>query len=302
VPISPYRPRDLQWQVFRGSQALDEGLLTPNQLRSAAWRRPLRDVYADSRLEPGHGLSCHAAALLMPSTAALSGPSAAWLHDIEPAVRTGDEVHVAVPPDTSFGPVRGLVVHAVDLPAGDVTSRLGILCTTAARTAWDLARWFEPVRSVPILDAMLGRGLVTPSELGSWLSDREGARGWRRAAAAFQLADGRAQSPPESVIRVQLVRAGLPRPEPQYPIPLSGGMTLHPDLAWPEYRVALEYDGAHHADPEHLDLDRRRLNLLVGAGWVVLHATRQHLGSGFAQLARDVGAALQAAGWDGVRS
>ncbi|MGC9666887.1 endonuclease domain-containing protein [Planosporangium sp. 12N6] len=285
--------------MFRGSLALDEGLLTPSQLRSSAWRRLMRDVYADSRLDVDHGLSCHAAALLMPPAAALAGTSAAWLHGVESAAGRTDRVHVAVPPGTRLGPVLGLAVHAVELPDDDVTSRLGIRCTTATRTAWDTASWFDPVRAVPILDAMLGRGLVTPAELTSWVREREGTRGWRRAAVAFDLADGRAQSPPESVIRVRLVRAGLPRPEPQYPIPLPGALTLHPDLAWPEFRVAVEYDGAYHADPGQLELDRRRLNLLVGAGWVVLHATRKHLGRDFAQLVREVTAALRSAGWDG---
>jgi hypothetical protein len=299
MPTTPYRPINLQWQLFRGSQALDEGLLTPNQLRSSAWRRPLRDVYADSRLEPDHGLSCHAAALLMPPSAVLSGPSAAWLHGVEAAVGADDAVHVSVPPGTGFGPVNGLVVHSVELPAGEVTTQIGLRCTTASRTVWDLARWFELVKAVPVLDAMLGRGLVTPVELRLSLAAREGMRGWRRAAAAFDLADGRAQSPPESVIRVRLVRAGLPRPEPQHPIAMRG-LTLHPDLAWPDFHVALEYDGSHHAEPDALDLDRRRLNLLVGAGWVVLHATRQHLGHGFDQLRRDVEAALRAAGWPGL--
>jgi AbiEi antitoxin C-terminal domain len=298
MPTSPYRPVNLQWRLFRGSQALDEGLLSANQLRSSAWRRPLRDVYADSRLEPDHGLSCHAAALLMPPGSALSGPSAAWLFGIESAVRADDAVHVSVPARASFGPISGLVVHSMELPPAEVTTQHGLPCTTAARTAWDLARWFEPVRAVPVLDAMLCHGLITSAELGSWSSTREGTRGWRRAAAAFSLADGRAQSPPESVIRIRLVGAGLPRPEAQHPITVHG-RTLHPDLAWPEFRVALEYDGGHHADPGALDLDCQRLNLLVGAGWVVLHATRQHLGRGFDQLRRDVEAALRRAGWTG---
>lgn len=298
MPTSPYRPANLQWQLFRGSQALEEGLLSVNQLRSSAWRRPLRDVYADSRLEPDHGLSCHAAALLMPAGSALSGASAAWLFGIESAAGAGDPVHVSVPAKASFGPVSGLTVHSVQLSPAEITTQLGLPCTTAARTAWDLARWCEPIRAVPILDAMLSRGLITPAGLGSLLEARNGTRGWRRAAAVFDLADGRAQSPPESVIRVRLIRAGLPRPEPQHPITVPGH-TLHPDLAWPDFRVALEYDGGHHADPAALDLDRQRLNLLVGAGWVVLHATRQHLGRGFDQLRRDVEAALRAAGWTG---
>jgi hypothetical protein len=298
MPTLPYRPPNLQWQLFRGSQALDEGLLTPNQLRSSAWRRSLRDVYADSRLEPDHGLSCRAAALLIPPAAVFSGPSAAWLHGVEPAVGAGDAVHVSLPPGTAFGPVNGLVVHHVELPPDDVTSQLGLPCTTAVRTAWDLASWYQPVKAVPVLDAMLGRRIVTPADLASTLELREGVRGWRRATAAFDLADARAQSAPESVIRVRLVRAGLPRPEPQYPIVVRG-CTLHPDLAWPDYLVALEYDGAYHGEPGALDFDRRRLNLLVGAGWVILHATRQQLGAGFDQLRREVEAALRAAGWPG---
>jgi hypothetical protein len=298
MPTSPYRPVNLQWRLFRGSQALGEGLLSANQLRSSAWRRPLRDVYADSRLDPDHGLSCHAAALLMPSGSALSGPSAAWLFGVESAAGAGDAVHVSVPSKASFGPVSGLVVHSVELPPAEITTQAGLPCTTAARTAWDLARWFEPIRAVPTLDAMLGRGLISPAELDALLHSREGTRGWRRAAAVFDLVDGRAQSAPESVIRVRLVRAGLPRPEPQHPVTVHGH-TLYPDLAWPEFQVALEYDGGHHADPTALDLDRRRLNLLVGAGWVVLHATRQHLGRGFDQLRRDVETALRKAGWTG---
>jgi very-short-patch-repair endonuclease len=37
--------------------------------------------------------------------------------------------------------------------------------------------------------------------------------------------------------------------------------------------VAIEYDGAWHAEHEQLSRDRRRLNRLVAAGWTVLHVT-----------------------------
>jgi very-short-patch-repair endonuclease len=94
-----------------------------------------------------------------------------------------------------------------------------------------------------------------------------------------------------------LVLAGLPCPVPQHPVETRDGV-LHPDLVWPEYRVALEYDGAYHGEPNRLDLDRRRLNRLVTQGWIVLHATRQHLGREFDTLVNQVWAALRSRGWN----
>jgi very-short-patch-repair endonuclease len=45
------------------------------------------------------------------------------------------------------------------------------------------------------------------------------------------------------------------------------------DLAFPEQRVAIEYDGAWHAERGQFTKDRRRLNALVAVGWTVLHVT-----------------------------
>jgi hypothetical protein len=65
----------------------------------------------------------------------------------------------------------------------------------------------------------------------------------RRVAA---LADPRAESPPESLVRVLLTLGGLPRPVPQYVILDQGGrFVARVDLAWPEVRLAGEYDGAY---------------------------------------------------------
>ncbi|WP_416902154.1 endonuclease domain-containing protein [Micromonospora echinospora] len=118
----------------------------------------------------------------------------------------------------------------------------------------------------------------------------------------FGLADAGAQSPPESHLRVRLVLAGLPRPVTQHPVRVPSGLVLHPDLAWPEFKVAVEYDGRWHADPEQLHRDRRRLNQLVGAGWLVLHVTGRRLRHDFAALLREIRAALASRGWHGVHS
>jgi hypothetical protein len=298
MPRTHQRPRALQWQVFLARQAIDAGLLTAEAVRGSAWRRLLRGVYADSRLEPDHLLSCQAALLLASPEAAVAGASAAFLHGIETAVGDTDPVQLLVERKHRFGPIQGVQVHTGTLPAAEVTVRQELRCTTPLRTAWDVALWRDVTRAVPVLDAMLRVRLVTGEDLMGLLGRHraEGARGAVRVARTFALADGRAQSPPESVLRVRLILRGLPAPLPQFPVTVRSGRVLHPDLAWPDFKVALEYEGARHAEPDRMQLDRQRLNALVDAGWLVLHATSRHLGSGFTGLVADLRRALRSRG------
>ncbi|MGN9810535.1 endonuclease domain-containing protein [Micromonospora sp. BQ11] len=121
--------------------------------------------------------------------------------------------------------------------------------------------------------------------------------GGRRASWLFGLADAGAQSPPESHLRLRLVLAGMPRPVTQHPVRLPSGLVVHPDLAWPEHRVAVEYDGQWHAEADRLHVDRARLNGLVASGWLVLHVTSRRLHRDFPGVLREVRAALTARGW-----
>ncbi|RKN31051.1 DUF559 domain-containing protein [Micromonospora musae] len=169
--------------------------------------------------------------------------------------------------------------------------------TSPGQAAWETAVWLEPVRAVGIVDTLLAGGLTDPDELTAIADANAGRPGAQRARWVFGLADGRAQSPPESHLRVRLVLAGLPRPVAQHPVRLPSGLILHPDLAWPQLRVAIEYDGHWHADPERLHTDRKRLNQLVAAGWLVLHVTSRRMHNDFAGVLREVRAALAARGW-----
>ncbi|WFE62626.1 hypothetical protein [Micromonospora sp. WMMD714] len=408
MPPRPHRPAALAWQVFRGSDAIRQGLLTRHHLRGASWLRLGHDVYADARLDRDHALTCRAALLRMPAGTVIAGPSAAYLHGVEHAAGFRDEVHVLVPraarvgsqgvvPSappgstrraptsgawpgagaawpgagaarlTSTGGVRGgagggwsgspggIRVHTTAATGGPsgfplsgwayapgqagpppppgsashpATSPLVLAGNTSgtapihlahatppglaeaavpgpsstprsspALAAWETAAWLEPVRAVGIVDSLLGSGLTSPaalSEIARRFADR---RGGRRARRVFDLADPAAQSPPESHLRVRLVLAGLPRPVAQHPARLPSGLFLHPDLAWPEFRVAMEYDGHWHTDPDQLHRDRRRLNQLVAAGWIVLHVTSRRLTDDFPGVVREVRTVLAQRGW-----
>ncbi|MFJ8581952.1 endonuclease domain-containing protein [Micromonospora sp. NPDC093277] len=190
-------------------------------------------------------------------------------------------------PSRSLWTADGPLTFATDRP----------LRTGPADAAWETAVWLDPIRAVGIVDALLGRGLTTPAALAE-IGDRNAERpGGRRARWVFGLADPRAESPAESALRVRLVLAGLPRPLVQHPVRLLSGLVLHPDLAWPEFRVAVEYDGHWHAEPDQLHRDRRRLNQLVTAGWLVLHVTSHRLHREFPAVVREVRTALTSRGW-----
>jgi hypothetical protein len=297
MPPQPHRPTELQWQIFRGSTAVDQGLLSMRQLRGKAWARIRHDVYADARLERDHEIYCRAAVLRLPQGVVLAGPSAAYLDGVRHAAGPNDDVHVIAAPGAVTCPRRGLWIHHADLAPDEYRTGQAGLRTTPARTAWDLASWLDPVRAVSIIDGLLGLGVLGAADLAELAERRRGQRGWRCAVRAFDLADGRAQSPPESQLRVRLVLAGLPRPAAQHPVRLPRGLLLHPDLAWPEFKVAVEYDGHWHADADQLHHDRQRLNALVSTGWIVLHVTSRRLAHDFAGVLREVRAALVSRGW-----
>jgi very-short-patch-repair endonuclease len=297
MPPRAHRPTALAWQVFRGSDAVRRGLLTEHQLRSKAWVRLRHNVYADARLERDHALACQAVALRLPPDAVIAGPSAAYMHGVEHAAGFADDVHVLVPQKVWLGSQQGLRVHSTDqtplaVQPGSAPSR-----TSPPRTAWETAVWLDPVRAVGIVDALLRRRLVAPQDLVDIASENINRPGARRARRVFDLADPGAESPPESHLRVRLVMGGLPRPVTQHPVAVPSGLVLHPDLAWPSYKVAVEYDGSWHADSDHLHLDRQRLNHLVGAGWLVLHVTSGRLRNDFPGVLREVRSALVSRGW-----
>jgi very-short-patch-repair endonuclease len=266
------RPPALHGQVFRKKDAVGAGLLTSSELRSSAWRRLYRGVYVDAKVPESFWLRIAGAALLTPASAVFSGRTAAYLHGATALAEDGTPVEITVPTGVRFGPVAGLRVRQAVLSEGDVDVLGQRRCTDPRRTALDIARVEPLLDAVVALDVLLARAIVGRSELKEAAAHLVG-RGARRAQQAIALADPRSESPPESRLRVLLAMAGLPT-VPQYNVrDRAGNVIARVDLAVPECRVAIEYDGAWHAEDRQFFKDRRRLNRLVAAGWTVLHVT-----------------------------
>ena len=69
----------------------------------------------------------------------------------------------------------------------------------------------------------------------------------------------------------------LPAPVVQTPIhDRWGRVVAHADRGYPEWKVALEYEGRQHADRDQFGRDVDRYSLRVADGWLVLRFAAQH--------------------------
>jgi hypothetical protein len=229
-------------------------------------------VYADSDLHLDHGLKIRAAALVIPPDAAITGRSAAWLWGARLAT-ADDPVDVVRSPRRRLGLANEIRVRTSPVPSADISDVDGVKVTTPLRTAWELALRLDLVEAVTYCDAIARQGLIAPAALASYVRDRAGEHGCRIAGRVFSLIDGRSESPQESRLRLHMALADLPPPVPQYEIRVDGQFVARVDFAWPDLKVAVEYDGTWHADTGQLVRDRERLNRLQAAGWYVHHVT-----------------------------
>lgn len=167
---------------------------------------------------------------------------------------------------------RQVRVHQSELPIGEVERYDDLPVTCALRTAWDVAV-LEPLgTAVAAIDAMVRAGAVSQAQLVELNAVSAGRWGAVTARRVLPLVDPRAESAPESRVRVALAVAGL-APVPQHEVWSDGRFLGRVDLAFPAARLAIEHEGAHHFDGLQIVRDDERIAGLTAAGWRV---TRVH--------------------------
>ncbi|MEI5584132.1 MULTISPECIES: endonuclease domain-containing protein [unclassified Agromyces] len=183
---------------------------------------------------------------------------------------------------------RGVVGHELRPGTVQVRLRAGLPVAAPAST-WlqlgsvlgvaDLVAAADHLALDPVvLDPRDPRPYVAESELAAALRDFRG-RGRRALVAALELTRPGAESRPETLLRLLLVRAGLPEPEVNVAVrDAHGRFVARVDLAYPDLRVAVEYDGDHHRTStlayEH---DIARFDRLHEAGWRVVRVRARGL-------------------------
>lgn len=179
------------------------------------------------------------------------------------------DLHVLNPPGGQMRSTDGLVVHRRDdAPLTFVDDRY---VTAPAWTAIEVARALRRPRALATLDAALRSGTCSRADLWRAAIEQAGRRGIVTVRNLIALADARAESPMESEARLVMLDGGLPTPELQYQVIDGNGQPRRLDFAWPDQRVAVEYDSMDwHGNPDDLRDDRRRTAALMAVRWVVI--------------------------------
>lgn len=220
-----------------------------------------------------------AAVAIAPTGSMVAGRTAAQLWGAW--VAPSDEVTLRIPLDRNLG-VRGIRVLR-RAPVRPVT-RFALPITSPTDTFLDLASELNLVELVVAGDGMVAAHHVSPQALvdASRCYRGPGARLARRAAGYVRSG---VDSAPETRLRMLLVLAGLPEPTVNFIVrDEQGEWVRRHELAYPEVRLAIEYDGAHHAPPgsnptggRQWAKDLRRREAMDAADWRLIVIIRDDL-------------------------
>lgn len=228
-----------QGGVFTRRQCYRAGLDDPELERLVAaggpWVRVRRGAYAErdtwdaATTQQRLGLVDRAASLLMEEPHVMSHDSAARALGV-PMLRPGrDLVHVTRERVVGSRTKAGVKHHLSRVELGQLRTVDCLETTGPARTALDLAREHGLDTGVVALDAVL-RGGTSRAQLETELQTMWSWPGVRVVRAALGLADGRAESPAETLGRLLLVEMGHD-PDVQWPISCAGS------IFWTDLRV-----------------------------------------------------------------
>jgi hypothetical protein len=234
-----------------------------------------------------------------------------WEIPLPPWIAGSFAVHVSRIAAKSPPWRTGVTGHHTRFKAGDVVNLRGMPVTSPLRTWLDLAAMLD-------LDDLVAAGdflvcehnrsfgpprvpLVALTAIKEAVKHEFHRRGIVIAREAAELIKVGADSPPETRIRLALERAGLPAATLNYVVEDATGQDASwPDLAFPRWQVAIEYDGEHHLGERQRGIDAARDRLMEQLGWRQLRITKAMLDAdGDKAVIALVKKALRAQGWTG---
>lgn len=267
-----------QHHVFTAAQALACGYTRADidaEARAGRWRRLHGGAYVlpetwavlDAR---GRHLALAAARLQTrgPSwVAARRTAAAAWGLPLLGALPTRP---LLLLPRAGTTKASSRFERVATLPREDIRVLQGLRVTSLARTAVDLAREESFRSAVVALDGALREG-ASPQALADVVGRCEGWPGATAARRALKLADGRAETPLESISRVAMRALGLPLPEPQVEVWVGSRLVARVDHLWREANLVGEADGAlKYETRDDLYAEKRRQDELTDLGFTVV--------------------------------
>lgn len=292
-------PPEQTIDAFTVAQARERGI-PRGRLRGSAFARPFHGVRVPAGVDLG---SLHASALALAPRLAegqffshetalseLGAPMPEWPH------RPG--IHVSAYRPAREPRTRGVVGHRLQLREPAFTSIGGLPVEDPVRAWRQVGRLWQFGDLVAAADFLVFGGLARTEELREEVVSMGDVRTGLLMRALREVRFG-VRSPRETRLRLLLKRAGLPEPEVAWNLfDERGTFVAECDLAYPRYRVAVEYDGRVHAeDAAQFARDADRWAAIRRLGWDHHRVLAHHMTGGGAAaiaIARD---ALIRAGW-----
>ncbi|AIY03509.1 hypothetical protein ART_3910 [Arthrobacter sp. PAMC 25486] len=304
-------PEGIRGRSFTLNES-DSCHVTRKRTRSSGYHSPSRGIRVPWDIEQDH-ISQVRPILNLTQDGIASHSTAAhiWGIPLPPWLAGRFDVHISR--DASKNPPSriGTVGHHARFKPGEIVQVLGLFVTSPLRTWLDLA-------SILDLDDLVAAGdflvcehdrifgpkrvaLVKIEKLREAVKHESGRRGIVKAREAADLIRVGSDSPPETRIRLSLERAGLPEMTLNFVVEDENENDCSwPDLAVPEWKIAIEYDGEHHLDPHQQDIDEARDQLMKELGWLQLRITKDMLDrDGDKAVVALVKEALRLQGWTG---
>jgi hypothetical protein len=281
---------------FTVRQGLERGY-TAAELRSMAFTRPARGARITAAVGDEARALLEAVRVLARDDHFFCHTTAARIHGMPLPSRLEREatVHLASPSDGSRMRRPGVVGHRLKSEVEEVD---GMRVEARADTFVHLATMLSLEELVAVGDWLVStkrRAPLTIHDLLGAVRRYEGARGLQLARRALALVRVGSESPRESLLRLLIITA-LPEPVLQHEVfDATGAFVARLDVSWPRLKLAVEYDGDHHADPAQQERDRIRRERLRALGWHIIVVTKDDLLDGGTQLLRRIVAAHERA-------
>lgn len=218
-------------------------------IRTQLWHRIRNGVYTYSNLwaqlddSERHLATARAVATRLGPAVALSHVSAAIAHGISHHGHDLSVVHVTRLDGGAGRREAGVWHHEGFVVDGDLVDLDGLTTVTPARAALETATLVHQGAGLVTLDSA-ARALGSVDPLFAQLEHLQSWPGARRLQVVVRLADGRAESAGESLVRHLFHVHHLPMPQLQFEVRDGDGRLVGiSDFAWEEQRLLGEFDG-----------------------------------------------------------
>ncbi|MEO8282049.1 MAG: hypothetical protein ABI568_01375 [Pseudarthrobacter sp.] len=215
--------------------------------------------------------------------------------------------HISRPDNMAIPRRAGVRGHRGQFFDDEITTLYGLLVTSRTRTWLDCARKMSVDELTVVADHLVrmprpdfearSEPFATKEDLADMLDRHKGTPGIRKARLALDQARVGADSAPETRLRLALEYAGLPEPQLNVRTELSAGVVRQPDLAYPDQKVGVEYEGEGHSEVAQIVKDIAREEDFARAGWSLIRISKRHMQNDARAAVAKVRSALMNRGW-----